>query len=116
MRRASTTSSPERSGERTLLPFVFRKLEVGAIPASGECWICPFDERFPQGDIAKLVLQNKWYMRRVLQQGSGRDDRGVLRQGSGPIERIVVDAGDVQPTFATMLAASLVATLLEGQQ
>ncbi len=85
-----------------MTPITFRKFRAGDHPAPGELWVRAVEqEDRARREVALLVLTH------------GLE---ALQHGPGTAERIVVDAGGVQPTFDEMLAAHIAALLLAGRE
>jgi hypothetical protein len=85
-----------------LLPIDLRKLPDEGAPGSGALWIRPAHSEDRERRATALLVYER-----------GLD---VLERGTGPVERLVVDAGGVQPTFDEMLAALLAQQLLTGAE
>src|SRR5262245_29799436 len=81
--------------------LTFRKLDPKGQPRPRELWIRAREEadRAEKSD-ALLMLRR------------GPD---AFEQGAGPIEYVVIDVGDVAPTFDEMLAAHLALRCLGGK-
>jgi hypothetical protein len=85
-----------------MLPLVFRKFRREDSPPAGELWVRVRKEHRERAGRAVALL--------VVGTGLEAFDRGP-----GPVERIVVNAAGTGPTLDEMLAATLAARCLAGE-